>query len=449
AFNLNECVFQGNTISTSGDAIRAYGGGIAFSSQNSFNVIRNSSIIQNASEWDGGGISGRGSIELSNTTISGNSSKIGATALILSNGAFDIDFCTITNNHSENSLDEFAVKVLGAANDGDPTPVSITNTIIAGNTSNHLSGYAKDLELTGNFSGVAVHNNLLSATGNYIFPEVNVITADPNDWGLEPLADNGGFTPTHALLPNSLAINAADSTVSGGTDQRGAPRVQDGRADIGAFERTGSLIDTEPPSSPVLKVDSLMETFVKLSWTASSDNVGVIGYDVYQDSTLVGFTDSLEFLVVGLLPCMEYRYTVIARDEADNQTPSNEVTVFTDTTPPEAPVLEDIITCQSIRLPNVFAFDICDGDSIRGVAEGFIGKEPGNYPIEWTFTDQHGNSSIANQQVIITGPPVPEFFVPVSACVGDSVTFIDLSSNVHDQATYLWDFGDSTISTQK
>jgi hypothetical protein len=49
-----------------------------------------------------------------------------------------------------------------------------------------------------------------------------------------PLALNGGPTRTHALLPNSPAIDAATGGPS--TDQRGVPRPQGPEPDIGAFE---------------------------------------------------------------------------------------------------------------------------------------------------------------------------------------------------------------------
>jgi hypothetical protein len=61
---------------------------------------------------------------------------------------------------------------------------------------------------------------------------------------LSPLADNGGPTMTHALLPGSPAINMGDPAAVAGVggvplfDQRGEPftRVHGGRIDIGAFE---------------------------------------------------------------------------------------------------------------------------------------------------------------------------------------------------------------------
>ena len=56
---------------------------------------------------------------------------------------------------------------------------------------------------------------------------------------LGPLADNGGPTPTQALLMRSSAIDAADSSSCPPTDQRGAPRPSGPACDIGAYELIG------------------------------------------------------------------------------------------------------------------------------------------------------------------------------------------------------------------
>ncbi|HUF78353.1 MAG TPA: choice-of-anchor Q domain-containing protein [Thermoanaerobaculia bacterium] len=53
---------------------------------------------------------------------------------------------------------------------------------------------------------------------------------------LGPLADNGGPTHTHALLVGSPAIDTTALGVAPPEDQRGVPRPQGPRADIGAFE---------------------------------------------------------------------------------------------------------------------------------------------------------------------------------------------------------------------
>ena len=53
---------------------------------------------------------------------------------------------------------------------------------------------------------------------------------------LDTLKDNGGFTPTLALLPGSPAIDAGDNAACPATDQRGVTRPQGAACDIGAYE---------------------------------------------------------------------------------------------------------------------------------------------------------------------------------------------------------------------
>ena len=62
--------------------------------------------------------------------------------------------------------------------------------------------------------------------------------AAPLEPKLGPLQDNGGPTPTRLPLPGSPLINAGDPAFQPppDTDQRGRPRVQNGRIDIGATE---------------------------------------------------------------------------------------------------------------------------------------------------------------------------------------------------------------------
>jgi hypothetical protein len=56
---------------------------------------------------------------------------------------------------------------------------------------------------------------------------------------LGPLADNGGSTQTHSLLPGSAAINSGDDATALPRDQRGYAR--NGTSDIGSFEVGGRI----------------------------------------------------------------------------------------------------------------------------------------------------------------------------------------------------------------
>jgi hypothetical protein len=115
-------------------------------------------------------------------------------------------------------------------------------------------------DCTGGFGAVGTLGfNLVGDPDQCFFPTDGDITnVDPL---LGPLQDNGGPTETHALLPDSPAIDAipvADCTDDAGdpilVDQRGVPRPQSIACDIGAYEfelpTIPVEIDIKPGSDP-------------------------------------------------------------------------------------------------------------------------------------------------------------------------------------------------------
>src|SRR5262249_4200985 len=109
-------------------------------------------------------------------------------------------------------------------------------------------------------------------------------------------------------------------------------------------EPVPQAIDTMPPSAPTnLAVASKNSTSVSLTWTASTDNIGVTGYRIFEGATQVGTSATTSFTATVLAPSSTHTYTARAVDAATNVSdPSNSVTVTTDppvvdTTPPTAP----------------------------------------------------------------------------------------------------------------
>ncbi|MFD4566339.1 discoidin domain-containing protein [Streptomyces sp. NPDC058467] len=94
--------------------------------------------------------------------------------------------------------------------------------------------------------------------------------------------------------------------------------------------------DTTPPTAPgALTVTGHTSNSVSLSWSTSTDNVGVSGYRVLRvsgsTSTQVGTTGATSFTVTGLGASTAYTFDVVAFDAAGNVSgPSNQVTVTTD-----------------------------------------------------------------------------------------------------------------------
>jgi hypothetical protein len=125
------------------------------------------------------------------------------------------------------------------------TTLSVRNSIIAGNTdaSPPPAAVTPDCSATVNSQG---YNFIGNDTGCTVAvgPGDKIGTgAAPIDPGLGLLANNGGPTPTHALLATSPARIGGSPTAPGGPgdactarDQRGVPRPQGARCDVGAYE---------------------------------------------------------------------------------------------------------------------------------------------------------------------------------------------------------------------
>lgn len=212
------------------------------------NIIVDSSTISSnytlGSESVGGGVFTHHGVNVSQSTISGNSTAgIGSFGGgIYSSRNVQIVQSTITNNWTTRSGIGAGVCQADYSND---FPVFIAGTIIAGNVANgRMADLFVDpdstLEFNYNLLGATFASRVTASTG-----QGNLLNVDAT---LGPLADNGGPTQTHALLPGSLAIDGG-SPVDLLFDQRGGPYVRAaGEAattlampDIGAYEAQGSV----------------------------------------------------------------------------------------------------------------------------------------------------------------------------------------------------------------
>jgi beta-glucanase (GH16 family) len=88
--------------------------------------------------------------------------------------------------------------------------------------------------------------------------------------------------------------------------------------------------DTTPPSTPTdLAASAVTPTGMTLSWTASKDDVGVTGYDVYQGPTHVALPPVTGYVLTGLSCGTTYTVYVDAFDAAGNTSPQASLTAKT------------------------------------------------------------------------------------------------------------------------
>src|SRR3989454_1279721 len=77
--------------------------------------------------------------------------------------------------------------------------------------------------------------------------------------------------------------------------------------------------DITPPSVPTnLSASAVSSSQINLSWTASTDNVGVSGYQIYRGASQIATTSLTSYSDTGLSPATTYSYTVAAYDAAGN-----------------------------------------------------------------------------------------------------------------------------------
>jgi hypothetical protein len=214
--NLLDSTVSGNTAGWSG-------GGV-YSFFNTTTTIVRSTISGNVSNDVGGGIRSLGDFTITNSTISGNrSTGWHGGAIFHTDGDMEIDNSTIANNTGPDWAP--SAIFIGSFNAAVPT-LSLTNNIISGN-----QWYGCD-----HWTGAVV----LTSGGHNLMQDdsCSPVASDiiGSDAQIGPLADNGGPTMTHALLPDSPAVDAADPAASPPTDQRGVSRPQGPDPDIGAYE---------------------------------------------------------------------------------------------------------------------------------------------------------------------------------------------------------------------
>ena len=226
------------------------------------------SVISNSSANSAGAISsgGTGNVGIFASLITGNESGGGALfeGAVVSGGNLNIFNSTVAGNTG------IGLTILGTSEIGNNTITDGINLINPGSTTITSSIVLRNNTDTGvpsitsnSEQGITSGGNNLIGDGGDIdsFVDSDLVgTADnPIDPQLGELQDNGGTTPTLALLDDSPAIDAGSNPSNIVNDQRGvgfARTVGDG-TDIGAFEVQDD--DGEQPETPTDLVVSILE----------------------------------------------------------------------------------------------------------------------------------------------------------------------------------------------
>ncbi|EDP95883.1 immunoglobulin-like domain-containing protein [Kordia algicida OT-1] len=157
----------------------------------------------------------------------------------------------------------------------------------------------------------------------------------PNPTPIITGVPNGIFS-----APAGLAINPDTGEINTSNSTPGDYVVTYTTGTCGYFSSTQTITivtdisqDTEPPTAPTsLMAVNTTQTTTDLSWGTSTDNVDVVGYNIYENGTLrESITQVTNYVVTGLAPNTNYTYRITAIDAAGNESaPSNEVSITTE-----------------------------------------------------------------------------------------------------------------------
>jgi len=195
-------------------------------------------------------------------------------------------------------------------------------------------------------SGQQVNNVQITA------PSLNASAANEvlvASFGVGDIATLGAPTGMvrHFMISNSNA--PGQRTTSDLTDQTLSAAGATGTRTINAGTSANAVAqmvalrpDTTPPSSPSgLAQRANTVNSISISWSASTDNVAVAGYTVYQGSNPIATTNGTSYTVSSLICGLSYPLSVDAFDTAGNHSAQTTLTgtsgACPDTTPPSSP----------------------------------------------------------------------------------------------------------------
>ena len=257
---INNCAISNNAINGSGES---RGGGL-YNHDFATTTVTGSTISGNSvtgNDTAGGGLynGSFSTLTITNSTISGNTVSgsgnfvnVGG-GIANSNGILTVKNSTVSGNTANGGTNN-----RGGGIHSQYRTLTLIGVTITGNIAG-VSGFSYGGGFFSSQDDVILANSIVSGNSAPSNPNIfgslnpsnfNLIDGDAR---LAPLGFYGGNTKTHALLPDSPALNggnpAYNADTHGITDQRGSSRVIGNRIDIGAFESNIVFNQTSLPNA--------------------------------------------------------------------------------------------------------------------------------------------------------------------------------------------------------
>gem|GEM_PF-918063 len=311
---LSSCTITGNVAANAG-------GGISNDPGATLSVDQ-CTISNNQSHGiGGGGVYSHGAAVITNSTISGNTAVGGPTQGALgggianNGGVMTIGGSTIAGNQvsdpqsagrafgggiysSSGGLVVSNSTIYGNSNTGTRTDssgdfgggiyglnITLSNMIVAGNTAPAGPDAYSLLSFTDGGNNLIGDGTALTGIANGVNGNIVGTSASPISPLLAPLLNNAGFTLTMLPNGNSPVLGAGSTANAPATDQRGFPRVVNGKIDIGAVQFQGVTLSATSGPTQSTEVGTAFELIVTALENMSGQEVPGISVSLTAPST--------------------------------------------------------------------------------------------------------------------------------------------------------------------
>ena len=356
---------------------------------------------------------------------------------------------------------------------GAPTGTTFSNTGLNGGTS--YSYAVKAIDAAGNLSAYSTTVVVTTPAGADTTPPTapSTLTATANGTSSINLSwpastDNVGVTgyriercagascTNFAQIATSTGTTFSNTGLTASTTYRYRVLATDAAGNLSAYSTiatatTASGADTTPPTAPSgLTATATGSSSVSLSWTASTDNVGVTGYRVERCTgascgtfAQVASPTGTTFGDTGLAGSTSYSYRVRAIDAAGNLSAYSAVASATTTAPPvAAPTANFTATPVSGTAPltvnftstssgtiDTYTWDFGDGTTSTVPNPSKVYSTPGTYSVVLTVTGPGGSNTITKGNVItVSSAPTLSAGMLSGSLTSASSGTIDLTS---------------------
>lgn len=268
--------------------------------------------------------------------------------------------------------------------------------------------------------------------------------------------DNVGVTGYEVFL-NGASQGTLTTTskvftgLAAGTNYSVTVRARDAAANWSAQSSplsVNTLADSTAPTTPTNLVSSAVTVSgFTVTWTASTDNVGVTGYEVFLGGVTQGTVTTTSKVFTGLQPATSYSVTVRARDAAGNWSATSaplSVATLSDTSAPSVPTglassavsSSGFTVTWSASTDNVAvtAYEVFLGGTSKGTVTTtsmvFTGLSPSTaYSVTVRARDGAGNWSAQSSPLSVTTAAAPVVTYAISAGIND-VTIVKSDGSV-------------------